>query len=138
MSCVDRTTTGRPAHRPPDFSTWMMPLIIRRSSTRGTPRGLLGNSGASHAHCPSLRLPQELKFRSGAAWESCLWVRSLDRSSINSRGGNVEAYRQRHGNRVIRGIRREAYPSHQLQKHIAREDGRDTHIEHTVDLIRSP
>jgi hypothetical protein len=31
-----------------------MPLITRRSSTRGTPRGLFGNSGCKRAHCPSL------------------------------------------------------------------------------------
>ena len=45
---------GASAHRPPEFSTWMIPLITRRSSTRGTPRGLLGNNGASGAHCPLL------------------------------------------------------------------------------------
>jgi hypothetical protein len=32
----------------------MIPLITRRSSTRGTPRVLLGNNGATRAHCPSL------------------------------------------------------------------------------------
>ena len=29
----------------PERMTWMMPEITRRSSTRGTPRGLFGNSG---------------------------------------------------------------------------------------------
>jgi hypothetical protein len=31
----------------------MIPLITRRSSTRGTPVGLLGSSGSSLAHCLS-------------------------------------------------------------------------------------
>jgi hypothetical protein len=33
--------------------TWTMPLITRRSSTRGTPRGLFGSSGCSRANCVS-------------------------------------------------------------------------------------
>ena len=32
----------------------MMPLITRRSSTRGTPRGLFGSNGANRAYCVSL------------------------------------------------------------------------------------
>ncbi len=32
----------------------MIPLITRRSSTRGTPRGLFGSNGAIRAHCVSL------------------------------------------------------------------------------------
>ena len=31
-----------------------MPLITRRSSTRGTPRGLFGSNGRSRVHCSSL------------------------------------------------------------------------------------
>ena len=31
-----------------------MPLITRRSSTRGTPRGLFGSNGRSRSHCLSL------------------------------------------------------------------------------------
>ena len=33
----------------------MMPLSTRRSSTRGTPRGLLGNSGSITLHSKSVR-----------------------------------------------------------------------------------
>ena len=35
---------------PPAFRPWMIPPITRRSSTRGTRRGLFGNSGASRAY----------------------------------------------------------------------------------------
>jgi hypothetical protein len=50
---------GRPGGRSASFHlsplrmTWMMPEMTRRSSTRGTPRGLLGNSGLRGANCSS-------------------------------------------------------------------------------------
>ncbi len=37
-------------HRQSDFSTCTIPLITRRSSTRGIPRGLFGSSGHNRSH----------------------------------------------------------------------------------------
>lgn len=39
---------------PPDRSTQKIPFSTRRSSTRGTPRGLLGNSGSITCHSKSV------------------------------------------------------------------------------------
>src|ERR687894_943395 len=38
----------------PDLSTWMMPLITRRSSTRGLPRVSVGRCGSIVAICSSV------------------------------------------------------------------------------------
>ena len=45
---------GASTHRPPDLRTWMIPLITRRSSTRGLPRVSLGKCGSFRANCPSV------------------------------------------------------------------------------------
>jgi len=45
---------GRSRHGAPDRKTQKMPLRTRRSFTRGTPRGLLGNIGLIVAHSSSL------------------------------------------------------------------------------------
>ena len=48
------TRRAASTQRQPDCSMWMLPPIIcRRSSTCGTPRGLCGRSVASHRHCRS-------------------------------------------------------------------------------------
>ena len=44
---------GASIRRPPDFRTCTMPLITRRSSTRGLPRVSLGRSGPSRVECVS-------------------------------------------------------------------------------------
>ena len=49
-----REQAGTSIQRPPDFITWMMPLITRRSSTRATPRNLFGSNGPSRSNCSSL------------------------------------------------------------------------------------
>jgi hypothetical protein len=45
---------GASTQRPPDFSTWMMPLITRRSSTRALPRVSVGRCGSIFQNCPSV------------------------------------------------------------------------------------
>src|SRR5215468_1692378 len=47
--------SGRSRQGAPDRSTQKMPFSTRRSSTRGTPRGLLGRSGAITRHSKSVR-----------------------------------------------------------------------------------
>jgi hypothetical protein len=45
---------GASTQRPPDFSTWMMPLITRRSSTRALPRVSIGRCGSIFENCVSV------------------------------------------------------------------------------------
>ena len=49
-----RPLGGASDQRQPDLNTWMIPLIIRRSSTRGPPRTSCGSRGSRRAHCASL------------------------------------------------------------------------------------
>jgi len=46
---------GKARHGAPVRSTQKIPLSTRRSSTRGTPRGLFGKSGAITPHSKSVR-----------------------------------------------------------------------------------
>lgn len=48
---VDRRSITQ---RPPDFSTWTIPLITRRSSTRGLPRVSCGRCGLSRPNCSTV------------------------------------------------------------------------------------
>ena len=62
-----------------------MPFSTRRSSTRGTPRGLFGKSGWMIAHSSSLSscrrietlLFRKVEIRTAARGESCLWGQAL-------------------------------------------------------------
>lgn len=51
---ADRSASGTSRHGAPVRNRQRMPLIPLRSSTRGTPRGLLGNSGSMIAQSSSL------------------------------------------------------------------------------------
>jgi hypothetical protein len=44
---------GASTQRPPDFSTWMTPLITRRSSTRALPGASVGRCGSIFENCVS-------------------------------------------------------------------------------------
>ena len=45
---------GASIQRPPDLSTWTMPLMTRRSSTRALPRVSVGRCGAIFENCASV------------------------------------------------------------------------------------
>jgi len=58
---------GRINPSAPGLTTWMIPLITRRSSTRATPRALFGSSSPSRSKCP--RSPKLAHIRAPATAE---------------------------------------------------------------------
>ena len=81
-----RPVAGRCIGPAGTLSTWMMPLITRRSFNRATLRGLFGSSGANRADWPSVNqnpsvmimLPLfGILIRFAGSWESRLWGQSL-------------------------------------------------------------
>ena len=86
-SSSDHSPAARRPSGLPDFSTWMMPLITRRSSTRALPRVSVGRCGAIFENCSvrqpklipiHLRLPfGSRESQSGRSCQCPLWVRTL-------------------------------------------------------------
>ena len=69
ISAQPQSQRGEPRRGVPDRSAQNMPFSTRRSSTRGTPRGLLGKSGSITCHSKSVRsyrLMQSLESDSAA------------------------------------------------------------------------
>src|SRR3954469_22173746 len=73
-------TAGVSTQRPPDFRTWMMLEITRRSSTCGLPRVLLGRWGAILANCSSVNQNWSMgssRRNPQSHHAPALWVRTL-------------------------------------------------------------
>src|SRR5690606_23756538 len=77
--------------------TWMMPLITRRSSTRGLPRVSVGRCGFNFANCSSVSqnwsrfialLQSETVNHVTPLDETPLWVRTLRQIEMTSRKPN--------------------------------------------------
>src|SRR5476649_564416 len=84
------------AHGAPVRNLQKMPLSTRRSSTRGTPRGLFGSNGWITDHSKSVRSKRAISTSTVAEIES-------DRLAIENRLYGTMTYRLQPGCRSSRG-----------------------------------